>query len=87
MRRTTGLLLTASWMALGCGEQADGDGQQFAPYDGGPPDAAAPVTPDATPPLTFEPPNTLTVATYNVENLFDLVDDPNADEGEFKFVD
>jgi len=83
MRRTTGLLLTVSWMALGCGEQADGDGQQFAPYDGGPPDAAAPVTPDAAPPLTFEPPNTLTVATYNVENLFDLVDDPNADEGEF----
>lgn len=31
----------------------------------------------------FDPPQVLTVGTYNVENLFDLVDDPSHDEGEF----
>ena len=31
----------------------------------------------------FDPPSRLTIATYNVENLFDLTDDPSHDEGEF----
>jgi endonuclease/exonuclease/phosphatase family metal-dependent hydrolase len=31
----------------------------------------------------FDPPSALVVATYNVENLFDLTDDPSHDEGEF----
>lgn len=34
--------------------------------------------------LTYPPPpTTLSVATYNVQNLFDFIDDPERDEGEF----
>lgn len=43
-----------------------------------PVDAAEPV--DVMP---FDPPDRVTIATYNVQNLFDTVDDPNVDEQEF----
>ena len=38
---------------------------------------------DAVVPDPFTPPRSLVIATYNVENLFDLRDDPDTDEGEF----
>lgn len=34
-------------------------------------------------PAPFEPPTTLTIGTYNLQNMFDVVDDPSTDEGEF----
>jgi predicted extracellular nuclease len=46
--------------------------------DTGVSDAASPA--DAAP---VEAPPRLRIAQYNVENLFDLVDDPSVDEGEF----
>ena len=42
-----------------------------------------PPTADAQVFPPFDPPSELTIATYNVENLFDLVDDPDHEEGEF----
>ena len=43
---------------------------------------ASGTVPDAQGAAPFDPPQSLTIATYNVENLFDLVDDPSHDEGE-----
>jgi predicted extracellular nuclease len=83
MRRSPSPVLALLGLMVGCSAQTEDGDPQFAPYDGGPLDAAAPASPDAVSTPEFEPPNTLTVATYNVENLFDLVDDPNAEEGEF----
>ena len=33
--------------------------------------------------IIFELPNEVTVATYNVQNLFDFINDPEHDEGEY----
>lgn len=46
--------------------------------DAGPVDAAEPV--DVMP---FDPPDEVIIATYNVHNLFDTVDDPAIDEQEY----
>lgn len=48
-----------------------------------PPSGGGHGGPDAQVFAPFEPPIALVVATYNVENLFDLTDDPDHDEGEF----
>lgn len=56
------------------------DGGTPPTADGAPPLADAEPTPDAAP---FDPPTELVLATYNVQNLFDLIDDPQTDEGEF----
>lgn len=87
-----GALLLVSALA-GCDPRNDGNrgtappvlpGMDAAPMadmataDAGPMDAADPV--DVMP---FEPPAEVVVATYNLQNLFDTVDDPNVDEGEF----
>lgn len=48
--------------------------------DAQPPPDAGPPPLDGAP---FEVPRQLTIGAYNVHNLFDLADDPNADEGEF----
>lgn len=45
-----------------------------------PPVDLGPPAPDAAP---FDVPERITLAGYNVHNLFDLVDDPRTDEGEF----
>jgi predicted extracellular nuclease len=84
--------LAATLLALnGCDDGTSGDRLPLPPpparSDAGP--AAPDVGPgpgDAAPPpdaAPVEPPDRLLVATYNVENLFDLVDEPRNDEGEF----
>ena len=49
--------------------------------DAGPISDGAMLAPDV--PLVIEPAERVVLATYNVYNLFDLVDDPRIDEGEF----
>ena len=82
LRRAAPLSWLPALFAVACGEPAAVAPTVFAAYDLGPP-AADVDAPSTTPTPRFTPPNALTVATYNVENLFDLVDDPDADEGEF----
>lgn len=88
------LLPLLALSAAGClqPEQNEESPPQYPDWDtsvggsggGAPPVGGAPASgPDAAVFEPFDPPNALTVATYNVENLFDLVDDPTHDEGEF----
>jgi len=82
LRRAATLSWLAGFLVAACDEPATEAPTVFAAFDVGVPtaDARTMATP---PPLGFAPPSGLTVATYNVENLFDLVDDPQTDEGEF----
>jgi endonuclease/exonuclease/phosphatase family metal-dependent hydrolase len=60
-----------------------GSGGASSPGGGVVPVGGAAGGPDAQVFEPFTPPEALVIATYNVENLFDLVDEPNRDEGEF----
>ena len=58
------------------GEAGETDGGRVAGVEGG-------SLPMGGEPLSWELPPTLSVATYNVQNLFDLIDDPEHIEGEY----
>ncbi len=75
----------------GCQDETSGRRLPVFMFDGGgPPDLGAPPDlgthdagvdgPDA---FVGQRPDEIVVASYNVQNLFDLVDDPATDEGEF----
>ncbi len=74
-----------------CREPSDGGRLPLPTFDAGgdPPGGGAAGAPDAAP---FDAPDlgppgplpaSVSIATYNLQNLFDLVDDPESDEGEF----
>lgn len=97
LRRTAGAALAVTLAGCLAAEDGGGAGAGTPMYPstdatvagddaggGTPADGATPPSgPDAQVFPPFDPPDELTVATYNVENLFDLVDDPSHDEGEF----
>ncbi|MFN3198573.1 MAG: endonuclease/exonuclease/phosphatase family protein [Bradymonadia bacterium] len=81
MRRAA-LLTALTLTAAGCAADDEllDDGGVASPADAM---TDASVIPADEGPPPFEPPTALTVTTYNLQNLFDVVDDPSTDEGEF----